>query len=151
MNAAAAQGAPLLPDQPWILKTSLLAMAGMSYKGVVNVTTGSGTVKPVLKYEVSGGIDIWNLDMVSPTEDGKRIHVFSVDNVTSYMHDGTVTFYTESLKGNPFGLVPVEFTPESPPPLDLPAAFFTDVTVRQAGQTGATLVIPDMTMREEKA
>ncbi|MEU8133080.1 DUF6114 domain-containing protein [Streptodolium elevatio] len=150
--APAAPGEPVLPDEPWILKTSLLAMAGMDYKGVVDVRTGSGKTKPVLKFEVSGGVDIWNLDMTSPVDGkGNRIHVFSVDNVKSYMKDGTVTFYTESLKGNLFGLIPIEFTPTSPPPLNVPVAFFTDVTVRQAGQTGATLVIPDLTMRSEKA
>ncbi|GAA4945045.1 hypothetical protein GCM10023205_00840 [Yinghuangia aomiensis] len=151
LNAkAAAPGEPVLPDQPWILKTSLLAMAGMDYKGVVNVTTGSGKTKPVLKFEVSAGVDIWNLDMTSPEENGRHLHVFSTNNVKSYMKDGTVTFYTESLKGNLFGLIPVEFTPTTPPPLNVPVAFFTDVTVTQAGQTGATLVIPDMTMRIEK-
>lgn len=150
--APAAPGGVVLPDEPWILKSSLLAMAGMDYKGVVDVTTGSGKTKPVLKFEVSGGVDIWNLDMTSPVDDkGNRIHVFSIDNVKSYMKDGTVTFYTESLKGNLFGLIPVEFTPTSPPPLNVPVAFFTDVTVRQAGQTGATLVIPDLTMRSEHA
>ncbi|MDI2128249.1 DUF6114 domain-containing protein [Yinghuangia seranimata] len=149
---AATSGDPVLPDEPWILKTSLLAMAGMDYKGVVNVTTGSGKTKPVLKFEVSAGVDIWNLDMTSPVDQyGNRIHVFSTNNVKSYMKDGTVTFYTESLKGNLFGLIPIEFTPSSPPPLNVPVAFFTNVTVRQAGQTGATLVIPDMTMRDEKA
>ncbi|WP_436773111.1 DUF6114 domain-containing protein [Yinghuangia sp. YIM S09857] len=148
----AATGGPVLPDEPWILRSSLLAMAGMDYKGVVDVTTGSGKTKPVLKFEVSGGVDIWNLDMTSPVDgNGNRIHVFSLDNTKSYMKDGTVTFYTESLKGNLFGLIPVEFTPTSPPPLNVPVAFFTDVTVRQAGQTGATLVIPDVTMRAEKA
>lgn len=153
VNAKAAAAAdPVLPDEPWILRTSLLAMAGMDYKGVYQVKTGGGKTKPVLKFEVSGGVDIWNLNMTSPVDrHGNRIHVFSIDNVKSYMTGGTVTFYTESLKGNLFGLIPIEFTPSSPPPLNVPAAFFTDVTVRQAGQIGATLVIPDMTMRAEKA
>jgi hypothetical protein len=43
--------------------------------------------------------------------------------------DGTVRFYTPSFKGKLFGVIPVTFTPESPPPLTLPVLWFTDVEI----------------------
>ena len=50
--------------------------------------------------------------------------------------------YTEELKGNLFGLIPITFSPKTPPPLNVPFAFFTDVKVTQAGQFGGTLTVP---------
>jgi hypothetical protein len=52
--------------------------------------------------------------------------------------------YTEKLKGNLFGIIPVTFSPETPPPLDVPFAIFTDVEVTQAGQFGGTLTVPGL-------
>ena len=43
---------------------------------------------------------------------------------------GHVRFYTTEIKGNLLGLVPVTFTPDSPPPLVLPELFFTNATVQ---------------------
>lgn len=45
--------------------------------------------------------------------------------------------YTESLKGNLFGLIPIEFTPNSPPPLNVPFAFFTNVKVVEPASSAA--------------
>jgi hypothetical protein len=43
--------------------------------------------------------------------------------------DGNVEFYTPRFEGKLFGLIPVVFTPESPPPLTLPYLWFTDVKI----------------------
>ncbi|MGW3400543.1 hypothetical protein, partial [Streptomyces zhihengii] len=40
-------GIPLLPDEPWILETSMLTLTGLDYHGIVEVKTGSGKVKKV--------------------------------------------------------------------------------------------------------
>jgi hypothetical protein len=42
---------------------------------------------------------------------------------------GNVRFYTKRFKGKLFGLIPVTFTPEQPPPLTLPYLKFTDVNI----------------------
>ncbi|MFD6812378.1 hypothetical protein ACFWEN_42800, partial [Streptomyces anthocyanicus] len=63
---------------------------------------------------------------------------------TSTITDGPVTMYTEELKGNLLGIIPITFGPESPPPLDLPAVFFTNVKLKQAGQFGGTLKVEDL-------
>ncbi|QMV21696.1 hydrogenase expression protein HypF [Streptomyces sp. SCUT-3] len=133
----------LLPDRPWTLETSLLALHGLDYKGIVKVRTANGTVKDVLKFTASG-VDIRDLHQLVDGGGGVTYHVQARKGSTSEIRNGTVTMYTESLKGNLFGLIPVTFSPESPPPLNVPEAFFTKVTVVQAGQFGGTLKIPGM-------
>ncbi|WP_415951712.1 hypothetical protein [Streptomyces sp. KLOTTS4A1] len=135
-------GIPALPDYPWKLNTSMLTLRGLDYHGVVNVKTASGTVKPVLKFTATS-VDIKDLHQtVQDPKGGPAAHIKGAKGSTSKIRNGTVTMYTELLKGNLFGLIPVEFTPETPPPLDVPYAMFTNVTVLNAGQFGGTLTIP---------
>ncbi|MFC7220796.1 hypothetical protein ACFQLX_21935 [Streptomyces polyrhachis] len=130
---------PLLPDQPWTLESSKLTLKGLKYHGIVEVKTYSGQVKKVLKFTASNGVDIKDLHQIVEGPEGHKTHIRTPAGTTSTLTEGTVTMYTESLKGNLFGLVPVTFSPESPPPLDVPLAIFTDATVKQAGQFGGTL------------
>lgn len=136
-------GIPLLPDQPWTLKSSLLTLYGLEYDGIVQVRTWSGNVKPVMKFTATG-IDIGDLQQVVQGPDGTTTHVDAAPGSTSTIRNGTVTMYTESLSGNLLGLVPITFTPKAPPPLTLPVLFFTDATVVQAGQFGGDLHIRNM-------
>ncbi|MFE9569478.1 hypothetical protein ACFYMW_13405 [Streptomyces sp. NPDC006692] len=146
--AAAKQdsGVPTLPSQPWILKSSMLTLSGLNYAGIVEVKAGD-TTKKVLKFTASS-VDIKDLHQLvygpevggSPT----TTHVQARSGSTSTIRNGTVTMYTEELKGNLFGLIPITFSPATPPPLNVPYAFFTNVTVRQAGQFGGTLTVPGL-------
>ncbi|MEU3686933.1 hypothetical protein [Streptomyces narbonensis] len=136
-------GIPLLPDEPWRLESTLLTLKGLKYHGIVEVKTGSGKIKKVLKFTASG-IDIKDLHQLTVHSPGFTGHVRSDKGSTSTITDGTVTMYTEELKGNLFGLIPITFGPESPPPLDVPFAFFTNVKLKQAGQFGGTLKVPGL-------
>ncbi|MFF2196587.1 hypothetical protein [Streptomyces sp. NPDC058157] len=141
-DAKLEQGIPLLPDEPWYLDSSLLTLYGLDYEGIVEVKTASGNVKKVLKFTASS-LDIKDLyQTVGKT--GNVAHLKSRPGSTSTIRDGKVTMYTESLKGNLFGLIPIEFTPNSPPPLNVPFAFFTHVKVVQAGQFGGNLTVPGL-------
>ncbi|WP_438291618.1 hypothetical protein [Streptomyces sp. HUAS TT7] len=146
--AAAKQdsGVPTLPTQPWILKSSKLTLKGLNYEGIVEVKAGD-TTKKVLKFTASA-VDIDNLDqqVYGPEVGGQptTAHVVARSGSQSTIRNGTVTMYTEELKGNLFGLIPVTFSPATPPPLNVPYAFFTNVTVRQAGQFGGTLTVPGL-------
>nr|WP_328668191.1 hypothetical protein [Streptomyces sp. NBC_00322] len=137
------QGIPLLPDDPWILESSKLTLRGLDYKGIVEVKTGSGKVKKVLKFTASG-VDIDNLHQLVVGPNGTTGHVQAGKGSTSTITNGTVTMYTEELKGNLFGLIPVTFSPQTPPPLNVPFAIFTNVKVTQAGQFGGTLTVPGL-------
>ncbi|WP_327304477.1 hypothetical protein OG730_13535 [Streptomyces sp. NBC_01298] len=135
-------GIPLLPDEPWYLDSSLLTLYGLDYEGIVEVKTASGKIKTVLKF-TADSLDIKDLYQTVGT--GKNIaHLKSRPGSTSKIRGAKVTMYTESLKGNLFGLIPIEFTPKSPPPLNVPFAFFTNVKVVQAGQFGGTLTVPGL-------
>ncbi|MEV6577908.1 hypothetical protein AB0M92_07025 [Streptomyces sp. NPDC051582] len=135
-------GIPLLPDEPWYLDSSLLTLYGLDYHGIVEVKTAGGKTKKVLKF-TADSLDIKDLYQTVGTT-GNVAHLKSRPGSTSKIRGGTVTMYTESLKGNLFGLIPIEFTPNSPPPLNVPFAFFSNVKVVQAGQFGGTLTVPGL-------
>ncbi|MFD4949858.1 hypothetical protein ACFWNT_47180 [Streptomyces sp. NPDC058409] len=136
-------GVPLLPTDPWILDSSMLTLNGLDYKGIVEVKTYDGTIKKVLKFTASS-IDIKDLHQLTVGPAGTTAHVQARKGSTSTIRNGTVTMYTEELKGNLFGLIPVTFSPKTPPPLNVPFAFFTKVKVTQAGQFGGTLKVPGL-------
>ncbi|GHA92233.1 hypothetical protein [Streptomyces chryseus] len=142
-NAELEQGIPDLPDDPWILESSMLTLRGLDYKGIVEVRTGSGKIKKVLKFTAEE-TDIKDLHQKVVGPNSTTAHVQAAQGSTSTLRDGTVTMYTEELKGNLFGLIPITFSPETPPPLNVPIAMFTKVKVTQAGQFGGTLKVPGL-------
>jgi len=135
----------LVPDDPWYLNASSLLLKGADYQGVVEVKTASGKVKKVLKYVISGGTDIGDLHQtVNDKQSGKTYHVKAASGSTSTIRDGDTVMYTESISGNLFGLIPITFDPDNPPPLNIPLIYFTNVKVVQAGQFGGTLTVPGL-------
>ncbi|MFP8903788.1 hydrogenase expression protein HypF [Streptomyces atacamensis] len=147
-DAEEEQTEAVLPNAPWVLKTSLLTLHGLDYHGIVKVRTHNGTVKNALKF-TARSVDIRDLHQLVEGPGGSTGHVEAAKGSTSTIRNGTVTMYTEELKGKLFGLVPITFSPESPPPLNIPEVFFTDVSVRQAGQFGGDLHIPGMNLYNE--
>ncbi|MGW0335266.1 hypothetical protein ACWD0J_25915 [Streptomyces sp. NPDC003011] len=134
-----------LPDDPWYLNASSLTLKGADYKGVVEVKTAGGQVKKVLKYVISDGTDIGDLHQtVQDKQSGKTYHVQAGKGTTSTIRDGDTIMYTESISGNLFGLIPITFDPEHPPPLNIPLIYFTNAKVQQAGQFGGTLTVPGL-------
>jgi hypothetical protein len=132
-------------DDPWYLSASSLLLKSADYQGVVEVKTASGKTKKVLKYVISGGTDIGDLHQTVKDHDiNKTYHVQAGRGTTSKITGGPTTMYTESISGNLLGLIPLTFTPDSPPPLNLPEIYFTNVKVVQAAQFGGTLHVPGM-------
>ncbi|WSQ11882.1 hypothetical protein OG604_31315 [Streptomyces sp. NBC_01231] len=132
-----------LPDKPWRLEASSLLLKGADYQGVVDVRTANGKTKKVLKYVISEGTDIGDLHQIV-SENGKTYHVQAGKGTTSTIRDGKTIMYTESISGNLFGLIPITFDPENPPPLNIPLIYFTNAKVTQAAQFGGTLHVPGM-------
>ncbi|MFJ6083466.1 hypothetical protein ACIQI8_18915 [Streptomyces sp. NPDC092369] len=132
-------------DDPWYLNASSLLLKGADYQGVVEVKTANGTKKKVLKYVISSGTDIGDLHQtVNDEQSGKTYHVQAAKGSTSTITGGDTTMYTESISGNLFGLIPITFSPDNPPPLNIPLIYFTNVKVVQAAQFGGTLHVPGM-------
>ncbi|AXG80348.1 hypothetical protein [Streptomyces paludis] len=137
------RGIPLLPDEPWQLDSSLLTLSGLYYHGIVEVRTGGGKTKKALKFTATS-LDIKDLHQTAGYPLGMTAHVQGRTGSTSTIRGGEVTMYTEELKGNLYGIIPVTFSPATPPPLNLPFVFFTQAHVIQAGQFGGTLTIPGL-------
>jgi hypothetical protein len=133
-----------LPDKPWRLEASSLTLKGADYQGVVKVRTADGTIKRVLKYVISDGTDIGDLHQLVDGPNGVTYHVQAAKGSKSTITGGKTVMYTESISGNLLGLVPLTFTPDNPPPLNIPFIYFTNVKVVQAGQFGGTLTVPGM-------
>ncbi|MFF3514870.1 hypothetical protein [Streptomyces sp. NPDC002573] len=133
-----------LPDKPWHLEASSLLLKGADYQGIVKVRTANGTVKKVLKYVISNGTDIGDLHQLVDGQNGETYHVQAAKGSTSTIRDGKTVMYTESISGNLLGLIPITFSPDNPPPLNIPLIYFTNVKVTQAGQFGGSLTIPGM-------
>ncbi|MGX1855542.1 hypothetical protein [Streptomyces sp. NPDC055299] len=133
-----------LPDDPWHLESSALTLRGLNYEGVVNVQTQNGHTKQALKF-TADSLDIGDLHQtVDDRASGKKYHVQASPGSTSTIRGGKVTMYTERLQGNLFGLIPIVFDPEHPPPLNVPFAYFTKVKIDQAGQFGGNLHVPGL-------
>lgn len=111
-----------LPDEPWTLQASSLLLKGADYQGIVKVRTADGSVKEVLKYVISGGTEIGDLhQIVKDEQSGKTYHAEAGKNQpNSTIEGGKTIMYTESISGNLLGLIPVTFSPKSPPPLNIP-------------------------------
>ncbi|WP_328731468.1 hypothetical protein OHT20_12065 [Streptomyces caniferus] len=133
-----------LPDDPWHLESSALTLRGLNYEGVVNVQTQNGHTKQALKF-TADSVDIGDLHQtVDDRASGKKYHVQASQGSTSTIRGGKVTMYTERLQGNLFGLIPIVFDPEHPPPINVPFAYFTKVKIDQAGQFGGNLHVPGL-------
>ncbi|MFF4491048.1 hypothetical protein ACFY0F_32060 [Streptomyces sp. NPDC001544] len=135
----------VVADDPWYLDASSLTLNGADYQGIVEVRTASGATKKVLKYVINDGTEIGDLHQtVKDKQSGKTYHVQAAKGSKSEITGGKTTMYTESISGNLLGLVPVKFTPDSPPPLNIGWIYMTNVKVVQAAQFGGNLKIPGM-------
>lgn len=98
-------------------------MTGSTYDGVVDLPTATGTVK-TLKFSMENAVtEPFTLTI---PENGGHKTVIKTDKLEI---DKNVKFYTSRFAGNLFGIIPVVFTPESPPPLTVYKLWFTNVSI----------------------
>jgi hypothetical protein len=126
-KVASADDIPLVAAKPGVMKVDSLTMYNSTYDGVVDMpTVGGGTFK-ALKFSMDKAVNKpFNLTIAEAHD---ATTVITSDELTT---TGAVRFYTPSFKGNLFGLIPITFTPDSPPPLTLPVLWFTDVEIQLA-------------------
>ncbi|GAA3720333.1 hypothetical protein [Streptomyces tremellae] len=134
--------APSMATDAWHLTSSNLGLNGLCYRGLVDIKTASGTTKRVMKF-TADSIDIKDLHQTVDNRDANgniatHTQITTAPGSTSTI-DGPVTMYTEKLSGNLLGLLPITFSPDFPPPIQIPSVFFTNAKVDQAGQFGGTL------------
>ncbi|MEU1817560.1 hypothetical protein ABZ543_20540 [Streptomyces roseifaciens] len=134
------------PNQPWYLEASKLTLTGLTYEGVKKITMVNGQKKDVLKF-TADSLAIKDLHQIVNSR-GRQYHVAGI-GTESTITGGKVTMYTEELKGSLLGIIPATHSPSVPPPLipglKLPIpVFYTNVKIRQGGQFGGTLHIPNL-------
>ncbi|GAA0387596.1 hypothetical protein [Streptomyces luteireticuli] len=133
-------------NNPWFLTSSKLTLRGLTYEGIKEITTKDGRKKSVVKF-TADGLDIRDLHALV-NDRGRVYHQTGLGPKIPTIRGGKVTMYTEELKGKLLG-IPMTVNAAHPPPLipglKLPIPIsYTDVKIRQAGQYGGTLSIPDM-------
>jgi hypothetical protein len=122
---ADADGIPLIAGKPGLLEAKSLEMYDATYDGVVNLPTGAGTSVRVLKFSMSRAVNK-PFSLTIDEASGAKTVITSNELTTA----GHVEFYTEHFQGNLFGVIPLTFTPDQPPPLTLAYMPFTDAVIR---------------------
>ncbi|WP_412541324.1 DUF6114 domain-containing protein [Longispora sp. K20-0274] len=99
-------------------------MWGMHYDGVMDLPTSNGTIR-VLKFTMdkaqSTPFEMDSFDAAT----NLKLH----QNSSQLTVSGHVEFYTSKFFGWLYGLVPLTFTPDSPPPLQISDPFFTSAEI----------------------
>lgn len=122
--------------------TANLAQSQMSYDGVTDLPTATGTLR-VLQFSMDSSTST-PFELRVPAAGGRTLVLRSTQLTVS----GNVRFYTTRLDGKLLGL-PVTFTPDSPPPLPqgLPVPLvLTDVTLQLALVHADTLTAPGLSI-----
>jgi hypothetical protein len=146
-TAAADPGQPKVNLTPSKQITALLSQAGLSYDGVVELPTATGTIR-VLKFSLDSSTST-PFELQVPVN-GHTLSIRSSQLTVSRSDDASVAtpveFFTSEIKGYLLGLVPVDFTPDNPPPLVLPVLFFTDATVQLVFVKSDKLTAPGLSI-----
>jgi hypothetical protein len=117
---------PTVSIEGGTLETRSLTMYDSTYDGVIQLRTAHGTIS-ALKFSMTKAVNK-PFKLTVPEAGGRTTLIESKELST----EGNVRFYTPSFKGKLFGLFPVTFTPEQPPPLTTPVLWFTDVEINLA-------------------
>jgi hypothetical protein len=144
-KSADSDGIPQVSLKPGLLEGDSLQMYGSTYDGVSDMTTADGTYR-ALKFSMDKSVT--KPFTLTIPEAGGGTTVIKTAALTT---DGNVEFFTPRFAGKLFGLIPVVFTPDSPPPLTLPYLWFTDVKIDLAFVSCDTLTgHPSLDITEEQ-
>ncbi|MDX3656487.1 hypothetical protein PV646_04125 [Streptomyces sp. ID05-26A] len=127
----------------WTLTASRLELGGLNFVGVVDALV-KGQVVKVLKF-TANDMKIKDLVQSGEISPGVKLVTAARPGSTSTVSSGRIELFTVQLKGNLdiLGIkIPVDYTAAHPPPLNVPFATFTEVTVRNTDLIGGTLKIP---------
>jgi hypothetical protein len=130
---ATAGGVPRVAVTPGVMEGDELTMYDSTYDGVADIPTATGTMR-VLKFSMRKSVTT-PFTLTIPEPDGRTTLIESGQLTTT----GNVRFYTPRFEGKLFGLIPVTFTPDQPPPLTLPKLTFTDIKIQLAFVRSDTL------------
>jgi hypothetical protein len=142
-NAASSDG-NTAAQIPWHLSTPSMTQYSLTYNGITTIKTVGGGTLQVLDFTAA---KVTLLSMVTFSHQGgtKLQYVNGGPNQTVTLTG--VHLWTTELKANLLGLIPVDYTPSSPPPLPIGLTIplpllFTSVEADNAFLTTQSIVIP---------
>jgi hypothetical protein len=134
---------PSVSNDGGLLEGDKLTMYESTYDGVVELTTPGGPLR-ALKFSMDKSVTKpFSLTIGEPAD---HTTLIKSGELTT---DGNVRFYTPRFEGKLFGVIPVVFTPDSPPPLTLPVLWFTDVKINLAFVRCDTLTADPLRINEK--
>jgi hypothetical protein len=117
------EGQPPVAKRPSTLIAQVQTMRELNFEGIVNLpTAGGGTIR-ALKFTI-GTSTSEPFELRTPV--GSKTLDTKSDKLTV---NGNVAFYTDSFEGLLIGIIPVHYTPDSPPPLNVSEVVFTDCRI----------------------
>jgi hypothetical protein len=138
--AALDAGQPPVALRASTITKATVRMHGLSYDGVVDLPTATGTVK-VLRFSMSRSeLEPFQLS----TPGGPKPFLTVSDRLVL---QGNVTFYASRFTGTLLLLFRLTFTPENPPPLVLPEMEFTDCDIDLVYVQTETLTAANLGLR----
>lgn len=125
-----AQGSGVAGNTPTTITAESLSLSGLGYDGVVDVATHAGGAK-ALKFVVSGLKLRGDVKVSLPRGNGRAMEISGPSATLSTPSVKSVLDVVQLRGKLDLGIVkiPVDFTPENPPPLTIPWLKFTDVTI----------------------
>ncbi|WIM99056.1 DUF6114 domain-containing protein [Actinoplanes oblitus] len=135
-------GIPKSAIKPGKMKVSSLTLYNSTYEGVADVPTQNGVIKALQLNMTKAVNEPFSLEIDEP---GNAVTTVKSKKLVT---EGNVKFFTPKMTGNLFGLIPITFTPEQPPPLTLPLLWFTNVTIDLAYVSCDTLTASPITITE---
>ena len=141
---AATTGGDVAAQTPWHLSTPSMTQYNLTYNGITTIKTIDGGSMQVLDFTASK-VTLVSMVTFSQQGGGKLQYVDGGQNQTVTLEN--VHLWTTELKGNLLGLIPVDYTPNSPPPLipglTIPIPLlFTSVEADNAFLNTQSIVIP---------
>ncbi|MFI5890333.1 DUF6114 domain-containing protein [Actinoplanes sp. NPDC051513] len=124
-KVAGADDIPVVAKKPGLMEVDSLTMYDSTYDGVVDMPTDGGGSYKALKFSMDKAVNK-PFSLTIDEVNGSQTKITSKELTTT----GTVKFYTSRFEGKLFGVIPVVFTPESPPPLTLPILWFTNAKIQ---------------------
>jgi hypothetical protein len=142
--AVAAAAGNVAAQTPWHLSTPSMTQYNLTYNGITTIQTVGGGSLQVLDFTASK-VTLVSMVTFSQQGGGKLQYVDGGPNQTVTLNN--VHLWTTELKANLLGLIPVDYTPSSPPPLipglTIPIPLlFTSVEADNAFLSTQSIVIP---------
>jgi hypothetical protein len=128
---------------------SRVSMEGLTFDGIVELPTANGVIR-TLRFSMAKSVTR-DFKLVPCAVGGSTSQITSSALTVEDRGDQRVYFYTSRFRGTALGVLPVDYTPDSPPLLTPPLVFFTDPVIDLVYVDAPKLVAPNMVVKVIRA